>query len=447
MSPFDPISYSLARKALKLISEYLAQPVVEIPESSIEFRHLALEVKEEFLRLALSTLINRALLNAETKDFYVIIADVVTKDYPYGYYGTIAKEVGFRTPIIITERSGQDLVDYQVRIVLDDTWDGWDYLIDGSDIYFLDEQGNPLYFWIEELDKANKYAVIWVKIPSLPANGKTEIFMFFGGKNPYLIYNNPYKVFLVYDDEQRTLYPSSAGSQDYVYWSFDEADKVYAEAKLYVTGMTSNRDWRVGIVTESDLEKYSYSANGCYYWGYWSNNLEAVRRTPTDGVARSGDIFNPNNVTAVYTVIIFGGTVKFLINGEQKWSRTVTVSDLVNPTLEVWTGITTNGTPGLKVTVYYVLVRRYVEPEPLVELQPSHSKEVETVDLQFSEGVDKILVTLDGDAQEAYYSIDGGQTWNSLSLDTEVLLPQTVTQIRLRFSMVTYFRGYALVGW
>ena len=51
--------------------------------------------------------------------------------------------------ITITNRAGVDLYGYQVRVFLDSaTFNGWDKILysDGSDIYFLDENGNPLYY-------------------------------------------------------------------------------------------------------------------------------------------------------------------------------------------------------------------------------------------------------------------------------------------------------------
>ena len=103
--------------------------------------------------------------------------------------------------ITITEQSGSDLYDYTVKIVLNATnFDGWNYIIDGSDIYFTDVNDNPLYYWIESIDLTAKQAIIWVKVPYIPANGDTVIYMYFGGTNPYPNYNDPYKVFLFYDD-------------------------------------------------------------------------------------------------------------------------------------------------------------------------------------------------------------------------------------------------------
>ncbi len=108
---------------------------------------------------------------------------------------------GYLVPISISNNVNIDLTDYQIKVILDSTWDGWDYVQpDGSDIYFTDEYGNPLYYWIEVFDKVNQYALIWVKVPYIPALGTTTIYMYYGSTNPYASYKDPYKTFFIYED-------------------------------------------------------------------------------------------------------------------------------------------------------------------------------------------------------------------------------------------------------
>jgi len=109
--------------------------------------------------------------------------------------------LGRITPIDIKENSGNNLSNYAIMIQLSSSWDGWKYVkSDGSDIYFTDANGNPLYFWIDTWDYTNKNAIIWVKVPSIPANSTVRIYMYYGGANPYSSYRNPSKVFVFYDD-------------------------------------------------------------------------------------------------------------------------------------------------------------------------------------------------------------------------------------------------------
>jgi len=152
----------------------------------------------------------------------IIVLSLVLAVIPIPVY-----EAGnYRTPITITEQSGNDLTDYQVKIVLDNTWDGWGHVSsDGSDIYFLDSSNNPLYYWIEEFDYSNQEATIWVKVPSIPASSSVTIYMYYGGDNPYASYNDPGNVFLWFDDFETDLSAWSLTiesgsielSSDYVY--------------------------------------------------------------------------------------------------------------------------------------------------------------------------------------------------------------------------------------
>ena len=102
--------------------------------------------------------------------------------------------------ITIREQAGVNLTDYPVKIQLENIgFTDWASLTPES-IYFTDANNNPLYFWIELLDTTNKKSIIWVKIPSLPANSQITIYMYYGGSNPYPGYHDPTKVFILFDD-------------------------------------------------------------------------------------------------------------------------------------------------------------------------------------------------------------------------------------------------------
>ncbi|NPA98583.1 MAG: DUF2341 domain-containing protein, partial [Crenarchaeota archaeon] len=67
----------------------------------------------------------------------------------------------------------------------------------GSDIYFLDSAGNPLYYYIENYNATTQTGIIWVNTTLT----NTTIYMYFGETtNPYASYNDPHRVFLWYDD-------------------------------------------------------------------------------------------------------------------------------------------------------------------------------------------------------------------------------------------------------
>jgi len=78
--------------------------------------------------------------------------------------------------IIITENSGTTLSDYPVRLNLP-FQEGMNSNF--SDIRFTDLNDNELSYWVEkEVD--DDEIVVWVKVPSLPANQRTTIKLYFG---------------------------------------------------------------------------------------------------------------------------------------------------------------------------------------------------------------------------------------------------------------------------
>jgi len=100
--------------------------------------------------------------------------------------------------ITIKENSGKTLTDYQVLIELNSAnFDFSKAKSDGSDVRFVDSEGNELNYWIEEW-RAGK-AKIWVKVPLIPANGEAKIRMYYGNPSA-LSSSNGYDVFELFDD-------------------------------------------------------------------------------------------------------------------------------------------------------------------------------------------------------------------------------------------------------
>jgi len=86
----------------------------------------------------------------------------------------------FMRPVKIVERSGNDLTDFQVKVELNSS--NFDFSranADGSDIRFADESGRQLPYWVESWDASGEQAVVWVKVPSIPASGTATIYMYY----------------------------------------------------------------------------------------------------------------------------------------------------------------------------------------------------------------------------------------------------------------------------
>ncbi|MDW7733100.1 MAG: DUF2341 domain-containing protein [Methanolobus sp.] len=89
-------------------------------------------------------------------------------------------EWNYSEDITIMENSGGNLVNYQVPVVLNSS--NFDFSKAGSsgeDIRFTSGE-TQLKHWIEEWDSGRETARIWVKVPSIAANGNAKIKMFYG---------------------------------------------------------------------------------------------------------------------------------------------------------------------------------------------------------------------------------------------------------------------------
>jgi len=90
----------------------------------------------------------------------------------------------YRKPITITEQSGNDLTDYQVKLTIDTAT-----LIsegkmnsDCSDIrfYYVNSSGEyKIPYWIESGCNTTN-TIIWVKIPNIPASSTVTVYMYYG---------------------------------------------------------------------------------------------------------------------------------------------------------------------------------------------------------------------------------------------------------------------------
>jgi Uncharacterized conserved protein len=100
------------------------------------------------------------------------------------------------TEITVRERAGVTAT-IPVEINIPSTWPGWD-VATRDNIYVTDDLGNPLYFWIEELDTANRRGIIHVKL-ALSA-GETKTIRLYYGETPPAGYHDCKQVFIFCQD-------------------------------------------------------------------------------------------------------------------------------------------------------------------------------------------------------------------------------------------------------
>jgi len=107
----------------------------------------------------------------------------------------------YRRRVRITELSGNTLTDYQIKIEIGAGDPIWKHARSaGEDIrfcYYPEE--NMIPYWIEKFDPVAEEAIIWVKVPSIPANSEIEIYMYYG--NPEVASaSDGFATFLFFDD-------------------------------------------------------------------------------------------------------------------------------------------------------------------------------------------------------------------------------------------------------
>lgn len=101
--------------------------------------------------------------------------------------------------ITIKENSGNTLKDYQIKVELDSKNFRFEKALpNGADIRFIDS-GKELNYWIEEWDPVKKKAVIWVKVPEIPANEERIVYLYYGNPDAKDKSNGD-KVFELFDD-------------------------------------------------------------------------------------------------------------------------------------------------------------------------------------------------------------------------------------------------------
>ncbi|UOA10209.1 DUF2341 domain-containing protein [Methylobacter sp. S3L5C] len=85
-----------------------------------------------------------------------------------------------RSAVTVVNPSGTDLSNFQVHVILDNTFDFTKANNDGSDVRFTTSDGFTLVpFWVETWDAVNHKASVWVKAPTVPTAG-TTLYMYYG---------------------------------------------------------------------------------------------------------------------------------------------------------------------------------------------------------------------------------------------------------------------------
>jgi len=453
------------------------------------------KIKKDVLTIALNVMMHKALLHAETKDFYSIIADVITNEYPNGYkntFETLPFGVTFDndgggtwTQAIKVTLTTVPSEYAQYRIVIQSdtmqiyaadgtlkaeygaetgvTSEFWNNVkSDGSDIRIADQDYAQLYFWIEEFDYSGKYAVIWVKVEA----GTSELYIVYGNANALpSAYNDGEQVFEFFDDFE-TLDN----------WDVHEsAGNVKVENSLLIldgstsatagiNGVRSKVTFSKPAILELKLIATYVNQNWAWrQWGFTDAELTAGHLAQQNNIIRNQEVGGYTYFRATKD----GASTQVSLDAITEWHvETIVWGDVARnywdyqlkaeiteniPTVPLYIGIGVGNNSGAEaIKCDWVRILKLADPASFGDAEVitlTTTGAFITVTFDFPEGIDKLLITADTDATTIYYSTDDGVTWNPITPDTETPLPETAYSVKWKFENATYVRGYAFITW
>jgi len=141
----------------------------------------------------------------------------------------------YRMPFTVTETMGAPQTNYQVRLVVNTAAlvSAGHMQASGDDIRFADSCSTTIIPHFVESGMNTAATVIWVRVPSLPANGSTTVFMYYG--NPLASntssFTAVFPVTLITGGPNQTL----TGTQTFDYIQVDANDTIFVQAGATLT--------------------------------------------------------------------------------------------------------------------------------------------------------------------------------------------------------------------
>jgi len=334
-------------------------------------------------------------LKAETNSLMEILTN--DKGYPNNWNDFLGQGWLKRREIQIT-LSSKELFNQQVRINV--TYDS-DMKVDFGDLRFADSNKvSGLPYWIEKKVDGS-YAVVWVRIPKIPASGKKSIYMYYGYPTAQSE-GNGNNVFIQFLDLSGNFLPSGWTRTDIgksgtatvsngiltitntgganVYGSTYEATHVYKNltisgdfvAVANVTGQKNTHEWaKAGITVQNYVKARNYNGmammittpawNGCAL--FWMDE-SYIDIAPADYEADSGYVTFPTYIKLVRNNTYVSGWNS--TNGKD-WNQVgyavvpYGIEDFQYVTLFV-TPRVTGATGEINFSMFYVY--QYASPEP-----------------------------------------------------------------------------------
>jgi len=286
----------------------------------------------------------------------------------------------FNYEVTVTEQAGVDLTDYQVLLKVTNDPDFFDtFKGDHKYLEIYDEdQSTLLNFWVEEWDTVNKNARIWIKVPSIPANGTRKLYLRYNGSRTESLSNGD-ATFILFDHFEGTSLDSSK-------WRVGNPDAVSVSDSVLTIGPGAG-DLNMYVVQNSDnypavgpghamrirlkfgkLDVYSYAG----FWDIANPGADYTAQVlvhayysyivgDPDKHTSYSDVGLPTD-WAVYDLCWRSGEAKFYCDGELKATLTDYVPSVnLGAYARPYTSDASN-----YIYIDYLFIRKYVSPEPSV---------------------------------------------------------------------------------
>ena len=273
----------------------------------------------------------------------------------------------------VQENSGKTLVDFQVLVELSGTNFPLEAKPDGVDIRFADENGKELTHWIEEWDYSSKKAIIWVKVPRIPANGETKLLMY---------YNNPSAIEVSNGDATFNFFDDFGGTGiDESKWQINNGRPSVSDSVLSLNGdcvisekvetfgynyifESFSKISDTGALPRSFLRSTNdyniLDANDRFEFGSWETTDKMLLATVNDKTFHS----NTNNEKFPTSFEVLGMTRSSeKIETFRQYNPKITVTKNI-PNDQLYLQLYSWG--GETHYIDWVRVRKYTSPEPTV---------------------------------------------------------------------------------
>ena len=292
--------------------------------------------------------------------------------------------------------STEDLRDYQVRIVLNkNNFPLEKCKSDGSDIRFRDETGKALSYWIESW--ASNEAVVWCKIPYIPASRTKDIWIVFGNPNAKSASNGKATFDFFNDFEELNFDNEAEGAFKIVDGTYLDSDGIGSGDEWHgprgssdLPTPLSNFEMKAKIkqtVSSSGEERHAIylcdTSGNIVYFFYLGDNWSAASYSTTKLFEGGGTnyeehvptgstlLYNSGYTTTwndgewVFKLIRSGSNLDLSYDGITLWLGTTGLSTAIG--IIKWSIMGWGTLPETTTHMYdYIIVRKYASPEPFV---------------------------------------------------------------------------------